>query len=74
MHYHPGKSNANADALSRMIEDSSTDDILEIDEDYILSVSEIATSTTALPSELKSTVKEVKVPAAYSTSHDSVDR
>ena len=59
IHYRRGKSNANADALSGMMEDSSTDNFLEIDEDYIKSVCEIATSTTALLSEMKSTVKEV---------------
>ena len=64
-----------------VMEDSSTNDFLEIYEDYIQSFSEISTSTTALPSELKSTVKEVKVPAASSEvstrhgeSHDSVDK
>ena len=63
------------------MEDSSTDDFLEIYEGYIQSVSEISTSTTALPSKLKSTVKEVKVPAAssevstrYGKSYDSVDK
>ena len=81
IHYRRSKSNANADALSGMMEDSSTDNFLEIDEDYIKSVCEIATRTTALLSEMKSTVKEVKVPAAssevstrYGKSHDSVDR